>query len=104
MMENKMTDINTANLISQMRTMAAQAEGTTMGATDAQSFQQALDKVSGLDQSADALKTGFEMGDPNISLADTMIATQKANLGFEATLQVRNKLAQAYQDIMNMPV
>jgi len=33
-----------------------------------------------------------------------MVATQKSTLGFEATLQIRNKLLQAYQDIMNMPI
>ncbi|MDI1352709.1 MAG: flagellar hook-basal body complex protein FliE [bacterium] len=102
-----MTDINTANLISQMRTMAAQAEG--ISSVDSKSsfslvFQQALDQVGNLNQSADLLKNRFEMGDPNVSLADTMIATQKANLGFEATVRVRNKVVQAYQDIMNMPV
>ena len=33
-----------------------------------------------------------------------MLARQKASVGFEATLQVRNKLLGAYRDIMNMPV
>ena len=33
-----------------------------------------------------------------------MIAAQKANLSFRAVTEVRNKLVQAYQDIMNMPV
>jgi len=33
-----------------------------------------------------------------------MLERQKASIGFEATLQVRNKLLSAYRDIMNMPV
>lgn len=104
-----MSDINTVNLINQMRTMAAQANGSTMevGANQAPFstvFQQALNQVNDLSQSADALKTRFEMGDPNVSLGEVMIAAQKSSLGFEATLRVRNKVLQAYQDVMNMPV
>ncbi|MGL6029993.1 MAG: flagellar hook-basal body complex protein FliE [Legionella sp.] len=105
-----MTDINTVNLLNQIRTMSAQAEGAGMeiGANSSSSFntvfQQALNQVNDLTQNADGLKTRFELGDPNVSLADVMVAGQKSNLGFEATLRVRNKIVQAYQDVMNMPV
>ncbi|HAT6978964.1 TPA: flagellar hook-basal body complex protein FliE [Legionella pneumophila] len=104
-----MSDINTVNLINQMKTLAAQAEGIKPDsglnqASFSSVFQQALNQVNELSQTADGLKTRFEMGDPNVSLGEVMIASQKSNLGFEATLRVRNKLVQAYQDIMNMPV
>jgi flagellar hook-basal body complex protein FliE len=33
-----------------------------------------------------------------------MVAGQKSNIAFQATVQVRNKLVSAYQDIMNMQV
>ncbi|KTD59024.1 flagellar hook-basal body complex protein FliE [Legionella shakespearei] len=104
-----MSDINTVNLINQMRAMATQASGSTVevGANQAPFstvFQQALNQVNDLSQTSDALKTRFEMGDPNVSLGEVMIAAQKSSLGFEATLRVRNKVLQAYQDIMNMPV
>ncbi|AMP89595.1 flagellar hook-basal body complex protein FliE [Legionella pneumophila] len=104
-----MSDINTVNLINQMKTLAAQAEGIKLDsglnqASFSSVFQQALNQVNELSQTADGLKTRFEMGDPNVSLGEVMIASQKSNLGFEATLRVRNKLVQAYQDIMNMPV
>ena len=46
----------------------------------------------------------MQLGDPNVSLADVMIETQKANIGFHGALMVRNKIVQAYTDIMNMPV
>ena len=45
----------------------------------------------------------FETGAANISLADVMVSTQKANVSFQAMLQVRNKLVEAYKDVMNMP-
>ncbi|HAU2264692.1 TPA: flagellar hook-basal body complex protein FliE [Legionella pneumophila] len=104
-----MSDINTVNLINQMKTLAAQAEGikpdSGLNHTSFSSvFQQALNQVNELSQTSDSLKTRFEIGDPNVSLGEVMIASQKSNLGFEATLRVRNKLVQAYQDIMNMPV
>ena len=35
---------------------------------------------------------------------DAMIALQRAETSLELTIQVRNKLVQAYQDIMRMPV
>ncbi|HAT8821126.1 TPA: flagellar hook-basal body complex protein FliE [Legionella pneumophila subsp. pneumophila] len=104
-----MSDINTVNLINQMKTLAAQAEGIKLDsglnhASFSSVFQQALNQVNELSQTADSLKTRFEIGDPNVSLGEVMIASQKSNLGFEATLRVRNKLVQAYQDIMYMPV
>ena len=53
---------------------------------------------------AGAERTAFEMGDPNVTLAQTMISASKASIGFEATVQVRNKFVEAYKEIMNMPV
>ncbi|MDD3575688.1 flagellar hook-basal body complex protein FliE [Halothiobacillus sp.] len=64
----------------------------------------AIGQVNDLQQNSSQLKTRFELGDPNVDLTQVMLASQKASLGFNATLQVRNRLVQAYQDIMNMPV
>jgi flagellar hook-basal body complex protein FliE len=44
------------------------------------------------------------MGEPGISLNDVMIDLQKASVGFQATVQVRNRLVAAYQEIASMPV
>jgi flagellar hook-basal body complex protein FliE len=44
------------------------------------------------------------MGEPNANLQDVMISLQKANISFQTMVQVRNKLVNAYQDIMNMQV
>ena len=46
----------------------------------------------------------FEVGQSGVDLTDVMIASQKASVSFQAMTQVRNKLVQAYQDIMQMPV
>ena len=46
----------------------------------------------------------FEMGDPNVTLPEVMIAKSKAGLAFEGMVQVRNKMIDAYQEIMRMQV
>lgn len=63
----------------------------------------ALDQVNQVQHTSSDATTSYEMGQTT-DIAAVMMAKQKASIGFEATLQVRNKLLSAYQDIMNMPV
>ena len=49
-------------------------------------------------------RTNFSLGDPKVSLEDSMVAMQKANVSFQAAVQVRNRVVQAYHDIMNLQV
>lgn len=63
-----------------------------------------LQEVSNKSKQAQELGKRFAMGDDTVSLSDTMIAMQKSSIAFQATVQVRNKLVSAYQDIMNMQV
>ena len=65
---------------------------------------QALRSVSESQIDAQRLQREVTLDNPTVSLEQTMIAMQKAQIGFQATLQVRNRLAQAYSDIMNMQV
>ena len=64
----------------------------------------ALNNVHELQQDAGKKVKAMEMGDRSVSLAEAMIASQKSSVAFEATVQVRNKLVEAYKEIMNMPV
>ena len=50
------------------------------------------------------LITDFQTGAGTASVAEVMVAMQKASLSFTAMTQVRNKLVEAYQEIMNMPI
>jgi len=61
-------------------------------------------KVNETQQASNKLATAFEMGTSGVDLTDVMIASQKASVSMQAMTQVRNKLVQAYQDIMQMPV
>ncbi|MGB2831929.1 MAG: flagellar hook-basal body complex protein FliE [Methylotenera sp.] len=69
-----------------------------------QALKASLDNVNQVQKSAESLGKNFAMGDDSVSLSDVMIANQKANISFQATIQVRNKLVSAYHDIMNMQV
>jgi flagellar hook-basal body complex protein FliE len=77
-------------------------------AAEAGSFQsamaQALQSVSRSQQEAQMLQRELQLDNPSVSLEQTMVAMQKSQLGFQATLQVRNRLVQAYSEIMNMQV
>lgn len=63
-----------------------------------------LDQVNQAQQQARASATAFEQGKPGVELAQTMLDMQKASVSFRAAVEVRNKLVNAYQEIMNMPV
>lgn len=64
----------------------------------------AINKVADVQGASSQLATAFEIGKSGVDLTDVMIASQKASVSFQALTQVRNKLVQAYQDIMQMPV
>jgi flagellar hook-basal body complex protein FliE len=63
----------------------------------------ALDQVNASQLKADSLSDAYERGD-GVDIAKVMLARQEAGVAFEATLQVRNKLLSAYQDIMRTGV
>lgn len=66
-------------------------------------LRSALEQVNTLQAKSNEAATAFERGETT-DIAAVMLAKQQASIGFEATLQVRNKLLSAYKDIMSMPV
>lgn len=80
---------------------AAGASGTTDFAA---ALKSSLDGVAKMQNSAESMQQAFVMGDNNVNLSDVMINSQKANIAFQTTVQVRNKVIAAYNDIMNMQV
>jgi len=65
---------------------------------------QALKSVSQAQFESAGLQRELQLDNPTVSLEQTMVAMQKANLGFQSVMAVRNRLVQAYSDIMNMQV
>ena len=98
--------------LAELRSLSAVASGEASsdnspvaGADFSSVFKTLLGNVNQAQQDSTKLAQAFELGkNPTPDLADVMIAVQKAKLAFQATLQVRNKLAAAYQDVMNMPL
>ena len=70
----------------------------------ADALKNTVAEVSQAQISAGEQAKAFQMGDPSVNLSDVMISMQKASIGFQATLQVRNKLVSAYHEIMNMQI
>lgn len=78
---------------------AAEAKPASFASTMADAFNQ----VNADQTQAGALSESYERGE-TVDIAKVMLARQQASVGFEATLQVRNKILSAYRDIMSMPV
>ncbi|KAF1694525.1 flagellar hook-basal body complex protein FliE [Pseudoxanthomonas jiangsuensis] len=78
--------------------------GTVSGPSFSDTLRNALDGVSQAQAKSGALQAAFERGEPGADLARVMVASQQASVAFRATVEVRNRLVQAYQDVMNMPL
>ena len=104
-------EISPQQLLTQIRSMHAELQGSPtdpVGSTEQAGFgslfKDAVSQVSETQSAAAEMKRGFETGSSDKSLAEVMMASQKADLSFRAMTEVRNKLVTAYQEIMNMPV
>lgn len=62
-----------------------------------------LEGVNDAQQTAGDVSAAYQRGEVT-DVAQVMLARQEAGVAFEATLQVRNKLLSAYQEIMRMGV
>lgn len=83
---------------------AAPKAGGVQGGGFGDAFKVALQNVSAAQNQASELQTQVQMGNPKVSLEQTMVSMQKAQIGFQAALHVRNRMMQAYTDVMNMQV
>lgn len=108
-------DIKAQSLFQHMQSMATEARMDVNPITPAMDINsskkdfsemlgKAIDTVNGMQLDAKHKAESFEMGDKTLSMADVMVAKEKSGIAFEATLQVRNKVLEAYKQIMNMPV
>jgi flagellar hook-basal body complex protein FliE len=109
-----MIEIEINKVLAQMRAVSSelnatpQAPAAANGGTGSVNFgdvlRQSIDSVSQQQAVAQSLVTRFEGGAPDVSVAEVMISMQKASLSFTAMNEVRNRLVEAYQQIMNMPI
>lgn len=97
-------------LLSQLQAASQRAAGDTSvqptgGPGDfAALLQTSLEQVSSVQADAKQLAKSLELGNPNVNIEDVIISLQKADVSFQAMVQARNKLVEAYQQVMSMPI
>ena len=67
-------------------------------------LNQAFENVNFLQNDSSNKQTRFDLGDRSVTLSDVMLASQKSSISFEATIQIRNKMIEAYKTISQMQI
>lgn len=111
---DKLTAIE--SVLAQMRAVSSSAQARGVFSTDsaqhaaaasggfAAELGRTLEKVAEMQNASAAQARAFQMGDPGVSLNNVMVDMQKASIAFQATIQARNRLVAAYQEIASMPI
>ncbi len=111
-----MSNMQITQVLAEMRALQARAEGVAprptaqLSAATAQPLDFAnlmkgtVDRIASMQNQATALADSYESGDKSVDLTKVMLEVQKAGLAFRAMTEVRNKLVDAYQQVMNMSV
>lgn len=111
-----MSSLQIQQVLAEMRSLQARASGAAeapvagVSATGAQPtdfanlLKGAVDQIASMQNGANAMASAYETGDKSIDLTKVMLEAQKAGLAFRAMNEVRNKLTEAYTQVMNMSV
>lgn len=105
-----MSDLAIQQVLAQMRQMKIEAGGEAAGSTRADGpefaelLQRSIEKVDELQRASNEKHESFARAEADVSLAEVMIAGQKSRIAFEAMVQVRNRLVEAYQEIQRMQI
>jgi flagellar hook-basal body complex protein FliE len=98
--------MNVGGVLGGLSTLTPSAGGSgakAAGADFGDALKQAVGALGQLGQQADASSMRLAAGQP-IDIHEVMLNTEQASIGFSMALQVRNKLVDAYQEIMRMSV
>ena len=104
-----MNGVEMTRLLAEMQRLAAtadsrHAESARESSGFADLLKSSIDAVNEAQSSASEMAAALERGEKSVTLPEVMIALQKASLSFQAMTEVRNRLVNAYQEIMNMPI
>jgi flagellar hook-basal body complex protein FliE len=95
-------------LQSRVSGFSAEPLGATAGPSQTPDFasllKNSVDHIAGMQNQATAMATAYETGDKSVDLTKVMLEVQKAGLAFHAMTEVRNKLLDAYSQVMSMSV
>lgn len=64
----------------------------------------AINQVNDVQTQTETIRNAYIAGDSNVSMSQVVVASQKSKLAFEGLMTVRNKILEAYKEIMNMPI
>ena len=106
-----MSSMQISQVLAEMRALQARASGISPAPAAAAQpsdfanlLKNSIDSVATMQNQATALAGDYQAGDKSVDLAKVMLEVQKASLAFRAMTEVRNKLVDAYQQVMNMSV
>ena len=106
-----MSSMQIQQVLAEMRSLQARASGVAetpaVGAQPsdfANLMKNSVDQIATMQNQATALADAYEAGDKSVDLTKVMLEVQKAGLAFRAMTEVRNKLIDAYTQVMNMSV
>ena len=106
-----MSSMQISQVLAEMRALQARASGISEAPAAAAQpsdfanlMKNSVDHVASMQNQATALADAYEAGDKSVDLTKVMLEVQKASLSFRAMTEVRNKLVDAYQQVMNMSV
>ena len=106
-----MSSMQISQVLAEMRALQARASGISEAPAAAAQpsefanlMKNSVDHVASMQNQATALADAYEGGDKSVDLTKVMLEVQKASLAFRAMTEVRNKLVDAYTQVMNMSV
>ena len=107
-----MSSMQIHQVLAEMRALQSRASGISPEAASggappadfASLLKDSVDHIAAMQNQATALAGAYETGDKSVDLTRVMLEVQKAGLAFHAMTEVRNKLLDAYTQVMNMSV
>jgi flagellar hook-basal body complex protein FliE len=106
-----MSSMQINQVLAEMRALQARASGvsespaaTAQPSDFAALLKDSVDHIATMQNQATELANSYEAGDKSVDLTKVMLEVQKAGLAFRAMTEVRNKLVDAYTQVMNMSV
>ncbi len=112
-----MSSMQIQQVLAEMRALQARATGvpaavaTPSGIASgvqpgdfASLLKHSVDNIASMQNQANSMAASYEAGDKSVDLTKVMLEVQKASLAFHAMTEVRNKLVDAYTQVMGMSV
>ncbi|NLJ85987.1 MAG: flagellar hook-basal body complex protein FliE [Firmicutes bacterium] len=96
--------VDVGNHVPSIRTSQDVSRRNKASQSFAEVFKEAFLSVDTLQKESDVITEAFVIGDPTVEVHDVVVAAEKARLALDLTVSIRNKLVEAYQEIMRMQI